>query len=142
MEDAVPKNKFPSKPFLPQKNKDKKPFQKEWSRKEIEWMRRLKEELRRKKLCFSCKEPWEPSHRCMGKGKVHYIEVLSDSDGEEEAGRAQGSEHSNSDDEQIQRMMRNHMWRLRVGLFPLYQVFLDFTLSGSMEYYRDNVSQS
>jgi hypothetical protein len=57
-------------------------------------------ELRRKKLCFSCKEPWEPGHRCMGKGKVHYIEVLSDSDGEEEAGQAQGNEHNSLDDEQ------------------------------------------
>jgi hypothetical protein len=35
----------------------------------------------------------------MGKGKVHYIEVISDSDGEEEVGRAQGSEHSSSYDE-------------------------------------------
>jgi hypothetical protein len=46
-----------------------------------------RKELRRKKLCFSCKEPWEPGHRCMGKGKVHYIEVLSDSDGEEKVGQ-------------------------------------------------------
>jgi hypothetical protein len=36
----------------------------------------------------------------MGKGKVHYIEVLPDSDEEEEAGREQGSEHNSSDDEQ------------------------------------------
>jgi hypothetical protein len=35
----------------------------------------------------------------MGKGKVHYIEVLPDSDEEEEAGREQGSEHNSSDDE-------------------------------------------
>ncbi len=35
-------------------------------------------ELRRKKLCFSCKEPWEPGHRCLGKGKVHLIEVTSE----------------------------------------------------------------
>jgi hypothetical protein len=25
-------------------------------------------ELRRKKLCFTCKEPWNPSHKCMGRG--------------------------------------------------------------------------
>jgi hypothetical protein len=56
-------------------------------------------ELRRKKLCFSCKEPWEPGHRCMGKGKVHYIEVLSDSDGEEEKGQEQESEHDSLVDE-------------------------------------------
>ena len=36
-------------------------------------------ELRGKKLCFSCQEPWVPGHRCSGKGKAHYIEVYSDS---------------------------------------------------------------
>jgi hypothetical protein len=36
----------------------------------------------------------------MGKDKVFYIEVLSNSDGEEEAGRAQGNKHNIPDDEQ------------------------------------------
>lgn len=35
-------------------------------------------ELRRRKLCFHCKEHWEPGHRCPCKGKVHLIEVISD----------------------------------------------------------------
>jgi hypothetical protein len=39
-------------------------------------------ELRRKNLFYSCKESWEPGHRCMSKGKVHYIEVVSDKEGE------------------------------------------------------------
>jgi hypothetical protein len=49
-------------------------------------MRRLEENIRRKKLYFSYKDPWEPGHRCMGKGKVHYIEVVSDKedDGDDE----------------------------------------------------------
>jgi hypothetical protein len=34
MEDAIPKNFFSSKTFLPQKNKDNKSFQKEWSGKD------------------------------------------------------------------------------------------------------------
>jgi hypothetical protein len=42
-------------------------------------------ELRRNNLFFNCKDPWEPGHKCMGKGKAHYIEVLSDSEEEEEA---------------------------------------------------------
>ena len=44
-----------------------------------------RQELRRKKLCFRCQEPWVPGHRCSGKGKAHYIEVYSDSgdDGDE-----------------------------------------------------------
>jgi len=41
-----------------------------------------KNEMRRKKLCFSCKEPWEPGHRCLGKGKVHLIEVISNDESE------------------------------------------------------------
>jgi hypothetical protein len=56
MECTVTKNKFLPKPFLPQKNKDKKSFQKEWTGRD-----RLddddKRELRRKKLYFSCEEP-------------------------------------------------------------------------------------
>jgi hypothetical protein len=35
-------------------------------------------ELRRKKLCYTCKEPWDPTHKCMGKCKAHYIDVISD----------------------------------------------------------------
>ena len=35
-----------------------------------------------RKLCFTCKEPQELEHRCLGKGKIHYIEVMSN--GEEE----------------------------------------------------------
>jgi hypothetical protein len=49
-------------------------------------------ELRRKQLCFTCKEPWEPGHKCMGKGKVHYIEVISDDEEDEEIGHIQNIE--------------------------------------------------
>jgi hypothetical protein len=48
-------------------------------------------ELRRKQLCFTCKEPWNPSHKCMGRGQVHYIEVTSD-DEEDEYGQIQNME--------------------------------------------------
>ena len=41
-------------------------------------------DLRQKKLCFTCQEPWAPGHRCAA-GKAHYIEVFSDNDGEEDA---------------------------------------------------------
>lgn len=37
-----------------------------------------KSELWRKKICYSCREPWIPEHRCLGKGQVHFIEVISD----------------------------------------------------------------
>jgi hypothetical protein len=32
--------------------------------------------------CYSCKVPWEPDHRCRGKGKKHIFEVREDSDDE------------------------------------------------------------
>ena len=42
-----------------------------------------KEELKRKKLCFTCQQTWVPGHRC-AKLKARYIEVFSE---DEEEGR-------------------------------------------------------
>ena len=33
--------------------------------------------------CYSCKMPWEPDHRCRGKGKKNIVEVREDSDDED-----------------------------------------------------------
>jgi hypothetical protein len=41
-------------------------------------------EFMRKNFCFSCRDPWVPGHRCMGKGQIHYIEVESGSEEEDE----------------------------------------------------------
>jgi hypothetical protein len=49
-------------------------------------------ELRRKQLCFTCKEPWNPSHKCMGRGQVHYIEVTSNNEEEEDFDQIQNME--------------------------------------------------
>lgn len=57
-------------------------------------------EPRRKKLCFTCKEPWEPGHRCLGKGKVHYIEVAYDNDDEDDTKATPSNEPSSSEEEQ------------------------------------------
>ncbi|KAH9290754.1 hypothetical protein KI387_034871, partial [Taxus chinensis] len=38
--------------------------------------------LSRKKLCFHCKDHWEPGHCYLGKCKVHLIEVVSNEDNE------------------------------------------------------------
>jgi hypothetical protein len=38
--------------------------------------------IRRRQLCCSFKVPWEPYHRCRGKGKRHIIEVHYDSEDE------------------------------------------------------------
>ena len=51
----------------------------------------------RKKICFNYINPWVPSHKCMGKGEIHYIEVVVDSvDNEEEE---QDSESTSSEEE-------------------------------------------
>jgi hypothetical protein len=39
--------------------------------------------IRSTQICYSCKVPWEPDHRCRGKGKKHIIEVHYDSDDED-----------------------------------------------------------
>jgi hypothetical protein len=71
-----------TKPFVPQKDKERRKPPREWKGKsklddETRW------ELMRKKLCFNYRDPWVPGHRCLGKGQIHYIEVASDSDEEE-----------------------------------------------------------
>ena len=72
LQDSVPKNRFLVKTNFTIKNKDKKPFQQEWPKKN--WVHDdSRKELRRKKLCFTHPEPWIPSHRCAGKVKAHYI---------------------------------------------------------------------
>jgi hypothetical protein len=77
----VTKTKTFSKPFVPHKDRDRKPFQREWKGKE-KLDDHARHELMRKKLCFTCKDPWVPIHRCMGKGEIHYIEVEVDIDDE------------------------------------------------------------
>jgi hypothetical protein len=76
--DSVPKTKTFSKLFVPQRDQDRKPFQREWKGKE-KLDDETRRELMRKKLCFNCRDPWVPGHRCMGKGEIHYIEVAADS---------------------------------------------------------------
>jgi hypothetical protein len=49
-------------------------------------------ELRRNKICYTCKEPWNPSHKCMGHGQVHYIEVTLDNEEDEDFGHIQNIE--------------------------------------------------
>jgi hypothetical protein len=99
MMDTVPKTKGPTKPYIPPKNPDKKPFQKEWTRKD-HLDEETRQELRRKKLCFTCKDLWESSHRCMGKGKANYIEVLSDGKEDEETGHTPREAHISLEEEQ------------------------------------------
>jgi hypothetical protein len=85
MEDSALKPKTFTQPFVPQRNKDQKNPQREWKGKP-KLDDDTRRELMKKKLCFSCRDPWVPSHRCMGKGQIHYIEVESSSEEDEEIG--------------------------------------------------------
>ena len=55
------------------------------------------DELRRKKLCFTCFQPWTLGHKCT-KGKAQYIEVFSDNDGYE-GGMEEGGHISDQEEE-------------------------------------------
>jgi hypothetical protein len=81
--DSVPKTKPFTKPFVLQRDKDHKNPPREWKGKP-KLDDDTRRELMRKKLCFSCRDPWVPGHRCMGKGQIHYIEVESGSEEEDE----------------------------------------------------------
>jgi hypothetical protein len=91
--DSMLKTKTFSKPFVPQNDRDRKPFQREWKGRE-NLDDETRRELMRKNLCFSCRDPWVPGHRCMGKGEIHYIEVAADSVDSEEEEQDSGSTSS------------------------------------------------
>ena len=82
LQESVPKNRFPLKTNFPVRDKDKKPFQRDLPKKT--WLDDdIRKDLRGKKLCFTCQEPWVPRHGCSGKAEAHYIEVYSNSEGED-----------------------------------------------------------
>jgi hypothetical protein len=99
MGDSALKLKTFTKPFVPQRDRDQKNPQREWKGKP-----KLDDDTRRylvkKKLCFSCKDPWVPGHRCMGKGEIHYIEVATISVDSEEEEHDNGS--TSSEEEPLQ----------------------------------------
>jgi hypothetical protein len=98
--NSVPKTKTFSKPFVPQKDRDRKPFQREWKGKQ-KLDDDTRRELMRKKLCFTCEDPWVPGHRCMGRREIHYIEVATDNDEEEQGSQAQDNETTSSEEEPL-----------------------------------------
>jgi hypothetical protein len=107
MGDSVQKPKTFTKPFVPQRDKDQKNPQRDWKGKP-KLDDDTKRELMRKKLCFSCRDPWVPGHRCMGKGQIHYIEVESDNEEEEEEIRsATGSDSKEEHAQDPSSLQRN-----------------------------------
>jgi hypothetical protein len=87
---SATKTKFTPRPPINQGGRDQKGMKKGKGRMDEETRR----ELRRKLLCFTCKEPWEPGYKCMRKCKAHYIEVISDDEDEEYFGHLQNMEEN------------------------------------------------
>ena len=88
LQNVLLRTRFPPKPnFKFEKKPWKKyaPNKKPWKRDSSEKNKKEglnQDELRRKKLCFICFQPWTPGHKCT-KGKAQYIKVFSDNDGYE-----------------------------------------------------------
>jgi len=124
----VSKPRIAPKPNLPMRFNDKRPPQRDWiGRNRLDEATR--QELRKRKLCFSCQKPWVLGHRCAGKAKAHYIEVYSDSWEEEdedeqeheEDSPAPGAEQASMENmgeiiESLSRVPRFHTFRMRGGL--------------------------
>ena len=85
LQNVLPRMRFPPRPKFRSEKKpwkwyehDKKDSQRdslENNKKEV----LNRDELRRKKLCFTCFQPWTRGHKCT-KGKAQYIEVFFDND--------------------------------------------------------------
>ena len=105
LQDSVPKNKQPQKTTSLLENKEKPthlPENRERIIPQREWLNEdTRRDLRRKNLCFACKEHWVPGHRCMGKGKVHLIEVLPNSSEEDKSEQKPNGELHSTDLEQL-----------------------------------------
>jgi hypothetical protein len=81
-------------------------------------------ELRRKQLCFSCKEPWNPAHKCMGRGQVHYIEVTSNNEEEEEISQIQNIEAETVETEEEEIIVQDSTATLAsISGVPKYNTF-------------------
>jgi hypothetical protein len=74
MGDSTHKHKTFTKPFIPHRDKDQRHPQRDWEGK-TKLDDETRRELMRKKICFTCRDPWVLGHKCMGKGQIHYIEV-------------------------------------------------------------------
>jgi hypothetical protein len=86
MQDAVHKIWFIPKPTFTPNTKEMRLPQRDWVGKP-KMDEETRRELRKKKLCFSCEEPWALGHRCVGKERIvkaHYIEVCSNSNSDED----------------------------------------------------------
>ena len=86
LQEALPRTRapFPQRPAFQPKGKDARVPPQKGNQGRGPLDNDTLRDLRRRKLCFTCQEPWAPSHRC-ATGKALYIEVFSDNEGEEDA---------------------------------------------------------
>ena len=83
LQNALPKTKYPPKPTFTSKFKDdKKPCKNDSIGRDMKGGK-SKEELKRKKLCFTINQPLVPRHKC-AKGKAHFIDFFLDDEEEME----------------------------------------------------------
>jgi hypothetical protein len=99
MGDSTLKPISVTKPFVPQRDRDQRNPQREWKGKP-KLDDDTRRELMRKKLYFSCRDPSVPGHGCMGKGQIHYIDVVADSVDSEEEGQDSRSTSSKEEPSQ------------------------------------------
>ena len=80
LQDEIPRTKYPLRPSMPLKFKNKRPMVRKFpSLGKKYYSYKDQDESRRKNICFSYQETWVSGHKCV-KGKAHYIEVFSESD--------------------------------------------------------------
>ena len=85
LQNVLPRTRFPPKPnsiFETKPWQKDAPNKKSWQRDTYEKNKKEgknRDELRRKRLCFTCFQPWTPGHKC-AKGKAQCIEVFSHND--------------------------------------------------------------
>jgi hypothetical protein len=87
---SAAKTKFIPRPPINQGGRDQRGVDKGKGRMD----KNTRRKLRRKQLYFTCKEPWDLGHKCMGKGKAHFIEAISDDEDKEDFDHIQNMEEN------------------------------------------------
>ena len=87
LQDVLPKTRtpYPQRQTFQSKGKDMRIPPPKGNPGRVQLDDDARRELKKKRLCFTCQEPWAlgVGHRCAA-GKAHFIEVFSESSGEED----------------------------------------------------------
>jgi hypothetical protein len=142
LEGVASKNKFAPRPPLVPRGRDQRVVDKGKGKVD----EATKRELRRKQLCYTCKEPWELGHRCMGKGKIQYIEVLSNSEEEDDVGHLQNmevaqakEEHTHGEEEEESMLKQTRIKKVVITSISGVPKFSTFRMRGVLQGQRITV---